>query len=284
MKTLLTHCLLSLLFIGVNHGLAQTHTPPDGSEDQAAAHQFFGGAGYGTNLIYYGTSVSGDQPYFSAEMIYAWDKGFWASAGLFHLPDQEPFFSFTDLSAGYAYVFNKTLDAGLSASRYHTEESIDTTFYSDYTFLGANLGIDWLLLYTTLMPGWLLAEENSFYLVIDNTHFFRTPAFGKKEAYLTFNPGMSLLFGSYAWLRQYRRQGSGGQGPGYGGNRYSTTTAIEEEDFRLLDLQLSIPIEFFLGRFSLEFEPAYFVNFIQEATQETEDRFFFTLGLYYKIN
>ena len=284
MKTLLTHCLLTLLFIGFQGGYAQTHVPNENFDNQAAAHQFFAGAGYGSNLIYYGTSVSGDQPYFSAEMIYAWDKGFWASAGLFHLPDQEPFFSFTDFSTGFASVFNETFDAGISASFYHMEESIDTAFYSDYIFLGANLGIDWLVLYTTIMPGWLLAKENSFYLVVDNTHFFRTPAFGKREAYLTLNPGISFLFGSYAWLRQYRRQGSGGQGPGYGGTLNKTTTTTAEVEFRLLDLQLSIPIEFFLGRFSLEFEPAYFFNFVQEINQETEERFFFTLGLYYKIH
>jgi hypothetical protein len=284
MRTLLTSILLPLLLLGEVQGFGQTEPLTDSLVVKEQAHQFFAGAGYGSDLIYYGTSVSGNQPYFSGELLYAWEKGLWAAAGFYHLPDQDPFFSFVDLSVGYSYVFNKVFDAGISVSQYHGGESIDTTLYANYTFLAANAGIDWMLLYTTFTPGWLLAEENSFYLMVDNTHFFRTPAFGKKDCYFSFNPGISFLFGSYAWLRQYGRQGGGGQGPGPGGNRNIYTTTVIEEDFRLLDMQLSIPVEFYLDRLSIEFEPAYFLNFIGDENGDTEGRFFFTLGLYYKIN
>lgn len=284
MKTLLINSLIPLFLLGTLTGFSQSEPRPDSLDSKTKDHQFFTGAGYGSDLIYYGTSVSGNQPFFSAEMLYAWDKGIWASAGLFHLTEKDPFFSFVDLSAGYSYVFNKVFDAGLSLSQYHGGESIDTTFFSDYTFLGANLGIDWLILYTTIMPGWMLAEENSFYLLVDNTHFFKTPALGKKGSYFTFNPGVSLLFGNYAWLRHFRGQGNGGQGPGYGGNNEGFSTPLVEEDFRLLDMQLSLPVEYFFGRLSVEFEPAYFINFISNQNGDKEGRFFFTLGLYYKIN
>ncbi|MEE4177623.1 MAG: hypothetical protein V2I46_08945 [Bacteroides sp.] len=284
MRNLLINSLLPLFLLGFMPVFGQTELPADSLADKEPAHQFFAGAGYGSDLIYYGTSVSGNQPYFSGELIYAWEKGLWAAAAFYHLPEQEPFFSFVDLSVGYSYVFNKVFDAGLSVSQYHGGESIDTTFYADYTFLSASLGVDWRLLYTTFTPGWLLAEENSFYLVVDNTHYFRTPSFGKKDSYFTFNPGVSFLFGSYAWLRQYGGQGGGGQGPGPGGNRNTYATTVEEEDFRMLDMQLSIPVEFYLDRLSIEFEPAYFLNFIGDENGDTEGRFFFTLGFYYKIN
>lgn len=284
MRTLLINSLLLLFLLGFMPVFGQTELPTDSLAAKEPAHQFFAGAGYGSDLIYYGTSVSGNQPYFSGELIYAWEKGLWASTTLYHLPDQDPFFSFVDLAAGYSYVFNKVFDAGLSISQYHGGKSIDTTFYADYTFLSAYLGIDWKLLYTTFTPGWLLAEENSFYLMVDNTHYFRTPTFGKRNCYFTFNPGISFLFGSYAWLRQFGRQGGGGQGPGPGGSLIINPITVEEEDFRLLDMQLSLPVEFFLDRLSLEFEPAYFFNFIGDENGDTEGRFFFTLGLYYKIN
>lgn len=283
MKIPLITSLIILFFLGPLKGHGQADPSLDTLNKPSPAHQFFGGAGFGSDLIYYGTSVSGNQPYYSAELIYAWDKGLWASAGFFHLPGKKPFFSFIDLSAGYSYVFNQVFDAGLSVSRYHGGENIDTTFYSDYTFLSARLGVDWLVLYTNITPGWLLAEENSFYLMVDNNHFFKTPTFGKKGCYVTFNPGASLLFGTYAWLRQYQRQGGGGQGPGPGGNHYTVTTTVTGEDFRLLDLQFSLPVEFFREPLSLAFEPAYFLNFIDTESGGTEGRFFFTLGLYYHI-
>ncbi len=281
------------LLILLLHGSQMAHalqTNPDTSATHKQAHTFYTGAGYGSNLIYYGTSVSGNQPYYSAELLYSWKGGIWAGAGFFHLPGNQPFFSFVDFSAGYNYVFNKVFDAGFSISQYFGGQSLDTTFYSSYTFLSANLGIDWVLAYTSVSPGWMLAEENSFYLLVDNSHFFRTPTLGKKGNYFSFNPGVSLMFGSYAWLTQIRRQGSGGgggggQGPGPGGTKsfYYTTTELRE-DFRLLDLQIGLPMAFNTKRLSLEFEPAYFFNFIEDENGEKSGQFFFTAGIFLKIN
>lgn len=283
---MLTLGLLILLLPSSQLAFAMQATP-DTSNTHNRAHQFFSGVGYGSNLIYYGTSVSGNQPYYSAEMLYAWEGGIWAGAGLFHLPGNQPFFSFVDLSAGYNYVFNKVVDAGVSISQYFGGESLDTTFYSNYTFLSANLGIDWVAAYTSVSPGWLLAEENSFYLMIENSRFFRSPKLGKKGNYFTFNPGLSFMFGSYAWLTHVRRQGGGGgggQGPGYGGGYYDYTTTELREDFRLLDMQLGVPIAFNTKRLSLEFEPAYFFNFIEDENGEKSGQFYFTAGIFLKIN
>ncbi len=280
---------MGLLILSLHSGqLAHAmQVSPDTSNTQTPAHQFYTGVGYGSNLIYYGTSVSGNQPYYSAELLYAWNGGIWAGAGLFHLPGNQPFFSFVDLSAGYNYVFNKVFDAGISISQYFGGESLDTTFYSNYTFLSANLGIDWVVAYTSVSPGWLVAEDNSFYLMIENSRYFRTPILGKKGNYFTFNPGVSFMFGSYAWLTQMRRQGGGGggQGPGPGGTKtfYYTTTELRE-DFRLLDLQVGIPIAFNTKRLSLEFEPAYFFNFIEDENGEKSGQFYFTAGIFLKIN
>lgn len=286
MKNMLIMGLLTLLL----HGGQLAHAMqanPDTSKTHNQTHTFYTGAGYGSNLIYYGTSVSGNQPYYSAELLYAWDGGIWAGVGLFHLPGNQPFFSFVDLSAGYNYVINQVFDAGLSISQYFGGESLDTTLYSNYTFLSAKLGIDWGLAYTALSPGWLLAEANSFYLMVENSRFFRTPELGKNGNYFTINPGVSFMFGSYAWLTQMRRQGGGGggQGPGPGGTKsfYNTTTELRE-NFRLLDLQLGVPIAFNTKRLSLEFEPAYFYNFIDDENGKNSGQFYFTAGVFLKIN
>lgn len=289
MKKLL---IISLLW-ALSQGFQQTGclaAPSDTLSQQSQSHQFFSGAGYGSNLIYYGTSVSDNQPFLSAELQYSWKGGIWAAARFYHLPGKQPFFSFTDLSAGFNYVFNKVFDAGVSLSYYSGGENLDTTFYSNYSFLSADFGVDWVLFYTVVSPGWMLAEENSFYLLMDNSHYFRTPKLGRKGSYFSFNPGVSFMFGSYAWLTQIRRQGSGGvgggggQGPGPGGTKsffYATTEL--REDFRLLDLQLGVPIAFKTKRLSLEFEPAYFYNFIEDENGERNGQFFFTAGIFLKI-
>jgi hypothetical protein len=280
MNRLLKKSLLLAFILGFSNAYSQEDLI-DTTEYKQKAHQFFAGTGYGSNLIYYGTSVSGNQPFFSGELLYSWEGGIWAGVGFFHLPEEQPFISFLDLSAGYTHIFNKVFDVGASISQYHGSQTLENTLYSDYTFLSGSLGIDWIVLYTSLSPGWLLAEENSFYFLVKNSHYIRTGNLGSKKSYLSFNPGLSLMFGSYAWMRQVRRIGAG-SGPGFGNPVNPIQTEIRE-DFRLLDLQFSIPVAFNSRRLSLEFEPAYFLNLIEDANGETEGRFFFTLGIYYQL-
>jgi len=286
MKALLVNSLLLIWLFGHIAVFAQETTVPPVS-NKNDAHQLFAGTGYGSNLIYYGTSISENQPYFSGELIYAWEGGLWAGAGFFHLPGEQPFVSFVDLSAGYSYVFNKVFDAGLAISQYHSSQSFDTTLLQNFTFLSANLGVDLKFLFTKITPGWLIANESNFYLLWDNSYFLKTPELGPKGSYFSFNPAVSFMFGSYAYLSYFYYRyggggvGGGGQGPGQGGP--GMPLIEEREDFRLLDMQFSIPVAFYSGRISLEAEPAYFINFIEDENGNTSKRFFFTLGVYYKI-
>lgn len=284
MKNLLIKSLLLIWLFGPITVFAQEPLVPPVS-NKNDAHQLFAGTGYGSNLIYYGTSISENQPYFSSELIYAWIGGLWAGAGFFHLPGEQPFVSFVDLSAGYSYVFSKVFDAGLAISQYHSSQSLDTTLFQNFTFLSANLGIDLKFLYSKITPGWLIADERNFYLLWDNSYYFNTPDLGPKGSFFSFNPTFSLMFGSYAYLSyfyyRYGGGGGGGQGPGHGGQ--GKALVEEHENFRLLDMQFSIPVAFYSGRFSLEAEPAYFINFIDDDNGDSSKRFFFTLGVYYKI-
>lgn len=280
MNRLLKKSLLIAIIFGYSNVYSQ-EALIDTTEYKQKTHQLFAGTGYGSNLIYYGTSVSGNQPYFSGELLYSWKGGIWAGAGFFHLPGEQPFISFLDLSTGYTHIFNKVFDAGASISQFHGSQTLENTLYSDYTYLSGNLGIDWFVLYTSMSPGWLLAEDNSFYFLVKNSHYIRTGNLGNKLSYLSFNPGFSFMFGSYAWMSQVPRTGAG-FGPGFGNPINPIQTEIRE-DFRLLDMQLSIPVAFYSGHFSLEAEPAYFINFIKDENGDTSRRFFFTLGIYYKI-
>jgi hypothetical protein len=271
-----------LALLGTFSNVYSQQALTDTAKYKQKAHQFFAGTGFGSNLIYYGTSVSGNQPYFSGELIYSWKGGIWAGAGFFHLPGEQPFISFLDLSAGYTHVFNKVFDAGASISQYHGSQTLENTLYSDYTFISGSLGIDWLVLYTSFIPGWLLAEENSFYLLVKNSHYFRTANLGSKPAFFSFNPGISFMFGTYAYMRQIRRPGAG-NGPGFG-NPINPIQPEVREDFRLLDLQFSVPVTINANRLSIELEPAYFINFIEDQNNDSGGHFFFTIGLFFKIN
>lgn len=266
-------------------GFSKVYSQTPGNDSAAVKQtpvQVFAGIGYGSNLIYYGTSLTGHQPYLAAELLFAWKEGFWAGAGFFHLPGNHPFITFSNFIAGYSHAFNQVFDISTSISRFNANNINTVDNYADYTFFSASLGIDWVLLYTSIKPGWLFSHKNSFYLLIKNSHYFFTPNLGNTSTYFSFNPGFSFMLGTYAWLSHATQ-------PLYPIRRRPgliiTPVPIEvKKEFRPLDMQLSLPIALNTKRISLELEPAFFYNFYQVETMPKGGQFFFTTGIYFKIN
>ncbi len=279
-RTIIKHILIALV-IGFSKIYAQ-QPENNTSPLKQPSNQVFAGVGFGSNLIYFGTSLTGNQPYLSAELLYAWEEGIWAGAGFFHLPGTQPFIAFSNFAVGYSHVFNQIFDASTSISRFNANNVASVDTYSDYTFLSASLGIDWVVLYTSIKPGWLFAQENSFYLLVKNSHYFFTRNLGNSNSFFSFNPGLSFMIGTYAWLSHTTR-------PLYPIRRRPgmiiTPVPIEvNQEFRPLDMQISLPVAFNTKRMSLEFEPAFFYNFYQVETLPKGGHFFFTTGIYFKLN
>lgn len=248
------------------------------NEEEIPAHSLYAGAGSGYNMIYMGSSISGDRPHYSGGLIYGFRGEFYASAYTFHLNTFEPVISFSAFSLVYAHTFNKWFDISLSASRYQVNRELSDTLFSSFFYSDLTMGFDWKILYSKLSAGALFAESNGLYFQLRNSRYFETPEIFNGKAFFSFDPYVNLLFGTLTETSDGMvvkppfssgRQGGGGSGG-------------TESRFSLMEMDLGLPVSFNIGKFTVDTEIGYIFPLYKDAPSESGG-FVFTLGIFFRI-
>jgi len=219
---------------------------------------------------------------FAAHFLYSLDLGIWAEARLFHNPVLSPFVSVIDLSAGYDHIFSKTFDAGIAVTHFLNNFNPPDPYLTNSTMLNLNLGIDWMVFYTQIMPGWIWDTEPSFFIAVQNSRFLKSNTFGKNNSYFTANPGFYILLGHEVWQRQLsplyleilrRRQLT----------HLIPELSRMEEPFGFQTLFISLPLALETSPWSFELEPSLVIGLNPDAVLGQPEGFFLNLGVYFKI-
>ena len=146
-------------------------------------HSLYSSLGYGSNMIYLGSTISQNQSFGFTTMTYGFNNEFFASASAFHLTNFSPFLSFYNFSLNYSHAFNSWFDISLGVSRYQLNKTLSDTLFSSFTYGELTVGIDWRLLYSKISAGGLLADENRAYFQFRNSRYFQTPEFFRDKAF-----------------------------------------------------------------------------------------------------
>jgi hypothetical protein len=188
--------ILSTSEISAQTDLKTDSVPDANTGTTDSKHSIYASAGIGYNMVYMGTSLSQDKPYYSGGLIYGFNNELFASASTFHLDAYDPFLSFSTFSLIYNHTFNSWFDIALSASRYQVNKELTDTLFSSFFYVDATLGFDWKILYTKISAGTILAESSSLYCQLRNSRYFETPSFMSGKAYFSFDPYVNMLFGT----------------------------------------------------------------------------------------
>lgn len=274
----------TFIFISTLVISAQTDLKPDSVPDANAGtteskHSLFASAGLGYNMVYMGTSLSQDKPYYSGGLIYGFNNDLFASASTFHLDAYDPFLAFSTFSLIYNHTFNSWFDIALSASRYQVNKTLTDTLFSSFFYVDAALGFDWKILYTKISAGTILSESSSLYIQLRNSRYFETPSFMNGKAYFSFDPYVNMLFGT---LTETKDGSTVVTPPFRGGKKGGGNSAETTTKFSLMEIDLGIPISFNIGRFTIDAEPGYLIPLYSDAASGS-DGFLFTMGIYFKI-
>ena len=176
--------------------LPESDTLKAKTESEVANHSIYTGAGYGSNMIYLGSSMSQDQPYGYANLTYSFKNELYASFSAVHLSGFDPISSFFIGGLNYSHVFNSWFDISAGVYRYEVDKTLTDTLFSSFTFGDATLGVDWKLIYTKISLGGILSKEPQTYLQIKNSRYFQTPEFFNDKANISFDPYVNLLLGT----------------------------------------------------------------------------------------
>ena len=275
--------LVTFIFIMSPVVTAQTDLKPDSVPDAntgstESKHSIYASAGLGYNMVYMGTSLSQDKPYYSGGLIYGFNNELFASASAFHLNVYDPFLAFSTFSLIYNHTFNSWFDIALSASRYQVNKTLADTLFSSFFYADAALGFDWKILYTKISAGTILSESSGLYCQLRNSRYFETSSFLGGKAYFSFDPYVNMLFGTLTETKD----GATVITPPFRGKTGGGSASETSTKFSLMEIDLGIPISFNIGRFTIDAEPGYIIPLYSDSASGT-DGFIFTMGIYFKI-
>lgn len=182
---------------------AQKVTVPISSENDSSSlvtgperHAFYSGAGYGSNMIYLGTTMSQDQPYSYANLTYGFSNKLYAAVSAVNLSKFDRPAAFYIGGLSFSHPFNKTFDVSAGVYRYEVDRILTDTLFNSFNYGDATIGIDWKLIYTQITYGSMISKEPQGYFQINNSRYFQTPEFFRKKANFSFDPYINLLFGT----------------------------------------------------------------------------------------
>jgi hypothetical protein len=259
--------------------------PNQDSDSLSSVHAFYAGAGFGSNMIYLGSSISHNRPFYSAALTYGYKGSLFVSFSASHLQEVSPYVAFSSLSLNYSHTFNSWFDISTDIAGYKTSESLHDSLFSDFLFFNLTTGFDWKLIYTKISFGGLISEENRGYLQIRNSRYFETPEFFKGKGLVSFDPNINFLFGKMIKIETTTGVKRFGNSSPFRHFKKNPNTTIESYSsiFGLLDLEFSIPVTFSYGNFSIEAEPDYILPAYTNTDYPTPGGFSFFLNIYIKI-
>lgn len=173
-----------------------TRTDTIKSLSETDRHSLNTGAGYGSNMIYLGSTISQDQPYSYGNITYGFHNKLFASVSAVNLSKFKPLASFYIGGLSFSHVFNSWFDISAGFYRYQVDKTLTDTLFNSFSFGDVTLGIDWKLIYTKISYGSIISKNPQGYLQINNSRYFQTPDFFKKKANISFDPYVNLLFGT----------------------------------------------------------------------------------------
>ncbi len=231
-------------------------------------HSLYAGAGYGSNMIYLGSTISQDKPFSYASLTYGFKNEIFASVSAIHLSGLDPFMAFYTASLNYSHVFNSWFDISAGIYRYNVSSVLTDTLFNSFTYGDVTAGFDWRILYTKLSAGGLISDESSGYFQVKNSRYFETREFFKNRFYVSVDPYVNLLFGTLISIettsgtnviitQPYRRWRNDGLG--------TTGSTTYTKKFGIMEIDFGIPVALNSDFMTIEAEASYLLPLNQDS-------------------
>ncbi|MDP4224090.1 MAG: hypothetical protein Q8868_12335 [Bacteroidota bacterium] len=249
-------------------------------------HSFFAGTGFGSNMIYLGSTISHDQPYGYGTLAYGYKNELFTSVSAAHLSNYNPFIAFYIGALNYNHVFSSWFDISSGIYRYQVVSSLTDSLFNSFTYGELTLGVDWRLLYSKISIGGLVSEENQAYFQFRNSRYFQTPEIFNGKANISFDPYANLLFGNLVTVRTSTENTVVVSSPGrsWKKRKYGTTTYTSySKHFGLMEADFGLPVAFNTDKMTIEAEADYILPVYKDPDIHGPKGFIFMLSGFFRI-
>jgi hypothetical protein len=258
------------------------------TESKVVWHSLYTGAGYGSNMIYLGSTISQNQPYGYGNVTYGYKNLLYVSASAVHLSGIDPFLSFYIGALNYSHAFNSWFDISAGVYRYQVPSSLKDTLFSNFTYADLTLGFDWKLLYSKLSVGGLFSVENQTYFQFRNSRYFQTHEFFNSKANMSFDPYVNLLLGTLIKVETATETSVVASSPGrkwrkYNTSQGTTTSTSASKKFGIMEIDFGLPVDFNTNFMTIEAEVNYVLPLYNDPLYKSPKGFVFMLSGFFRI-
>jgi hypothetical protein len=288
---------LFILFLLLFPGISRLEAQPGGrillqpkdtlnGQGKASAHAIYAGAGYGSNMIYLGSTISGNLPFEYASVAYGYRNSLSASVSAVHLNSTKPFGAFYIGSITYSHTFNSWFDISTNIYRYQVASSLTDALFSSFVYADLTLGFDWRLLYSKISAGGMFSKENTSYFQLRNSRYFQTPDFFRGKASVSFDPYFNMLFGTLVSAETgtttvYTYSQPGRKWRFKNPDQITYTNFVKR--FGLLEMDFGLPVSLNTDSFTIEAEADYVLPLHDTPDYPGPRGFIFTLSAFFRI-
>lgn len=257
-------------------------------------HSLYAGGGYGSNMIYLGSTMSQDNPYGYAALSYGFHNKLYATVSAVHLSSADPLAAFFIGSLTYSHPFNDWFDISAGLYRYQVDPSLADTLFGSFTYGDLTLGFDWNILYTKISAGALFSEESQDFYQVRNSRYFQTPEFFRGKANISFDPYVNLMFGNiteatsstdtveyYSVSSPFRKWRNGANGT-TSGSTVNTTYSYSNR-FGLLEIDFGLPVDFNTDFMTIGIEPSYVIPLYDDTYYPGAKGFVLSASIIFRI-
>jgi hypothetical protein len=245
-------------------------------------HSLYAGFDYGSNLVYLGSTISDNLPYFTPSLTYGYKENLFFSLSASHVSTITPYVAFLSASASYNKTVNSWFDYSGGIAYFKTAQSLQQTLFSNFLQASITTGFDWNILYTRLSLSEVFSQTNSTYIQFRNSHYFQTGQIFKDKAFVSFDPNISLIVGTLVQIetttgttrlpfRKFRKF------------PYVTSTTTYSYAFGLIDTEFSLPVTLNFTKFSLQAESLYILPSHTSPDYTSPEGFALNITAYFKI-
>jgi hypothetical protein len=236
---------------------------------------------YSSNSAFFGrTGGTVKFPFVSPSLTYTSKKGWWLSAGSYHLLNESSIsFNQISLAAGWSFDLSDRVDGGISYSRFLFTSASPLAQSTTPHYLSSFVGYDWSYVYSTLTFSYVSGQSQDVFVSFEHSRYMSVKA-GKKGT-LAFEPKVSIIGGSQHFATAFvenRAKGKGNKGNGKG---TSTSSSSSGAGFGLIDYEFRLPVTYTIGAMDLEMAGRYVIPVNLLGDDASTNQFIISAGAYY---
>ncbi len=246
-------------------------------------HALYSGTGYGSITFYPGTSLPENQTFGYTSLMYSFKNQLFGSVAAFTILESGHPVDFFSYSLNYMHNVTDWLDMSMMVAFFQFNKSSADTMLHNFAYSDFTAGFNWKIFHAYLSCSGLFSSQNQYYSRLKNSAYFQTPSIFKGRAFISFNPYITLLSGSYfkteissPILNSSATKNSAST---YSGSEVTSLTKA----FGLLEVTPGLPVAINFKKLILELETGYIIPLNTSVYLPQAKGFNFNVSLFFRI-